>query len=64
MSVVDASYTYTKGNGALDNAHAHQVSAAVQYRLPKRTMLYVAAIHQRANRSHIAKIVHDVYSCT
>lgn len=37
-----------KGNDTFDNAHAHQLPAAVQFSLSKRTMVYVAAVHQRA----------------
>lgn len=40
----------------LDNAHAHQLLAAVQYWLSKRTMVYVAGIHQRASHGGNAQI--------
>lgn len=48
--VIGASYTYMKGNDTLDNAHAHQLLAAVQYWLSKRTMVYVAGVQQRADQ--------------
>ncbi|AIO35293.1 gram-negative porin family protein [Burkholderia cenocepacia] len=54
--VIGAAYTYMKGNDTLDNAHAHQVLAAVQYWLSKRTMVYVAGVHQRANHGSRAQI--------
>jgi len=54
--VIGASYTYMKGNDTLDNAHAHQFVAAVQYGLSKRTMVYVAGVQQRASRGSNAQI--------
>jgi predicted porin len=54
--VIGASYTYMKGNDTLDNAHAHQLLAAVQYWLSKRTMVYVAGVHQRASHGSNAQI--------
>ncbi|HGL6714168.1 porin [Burkholderia contaminans] len=54
--VIGASYTYMKGNDTLDNAHAHQLLAAVQYWLSKRTMVYVAGVHQRATHGSNAQI--------
>jgi predicted porin len=54
--VVGASYTYMKGNEDLNNNHAHQVSAAVQYWLSKRTMLYTAAVYQRSSGGSNAQV--------
>lgn len=53
---IGASYMYMKGNDTLDNAHAHQLVAAVQYLLSKRTMVYVAGVHQRASHGSNAQI--------
>lgn len=54
--VIGASYMYMKGNETLADAHAHQLVAAVQYFLSKRTMVYIAAAHQRASHGSYAQI--------
>lgn len=45
-----------KGNEALNDDHAHQVSVALQYLLSKRTMVYVSADYQRANSGANAQV--------
>lgn len=44
-----AGYLYMKGNGALDNDHANQISAVLNYSLSKRTTVYTEGVYQRAN---------------
>lgn len=44
-----ADYMYMKGNGYLDNNHAHQIAASLAYFLSKRTILYAQTVYQRAN---------------
>ncbi|KGF80220.1 porin [Massilia sp. JS1662] len=55
-----AAYLYMKGNERLESAHAHQVSTTVHYALSQRTMLYVAAVHQRASHGSTARINGDM----
>ncbi|VVE56176.1 outer membrane porin OpcP [Pandoraea aquatica] len=42
-------YMYMKGNGYLDNNHAHQISALLAYSFSKRTMVYTEMVYQRTN---------------
>lgn len=42
-------YTFMKGNEALQDNKAHQVTAAVQYRFSKRTTAYLEGVYQRAS---------------
>lgn len=42
-------YQFMKGNEALSNNKAHQISYALQYHFSKRTMAYAEAIYQRAS---------------
>uniref|UniRef100_UPI0016413F0B porin n=1 Tax=Burkholderia gladioli TaxID=28095 RepID=UPI0016413F0B len=51
-----AKYMYMKGNEAVNDNHAHQVSVALQYLLTERTMVYVSADYQRANNGANAQI--------
>ena len=51
-----ASYMYMKGNDVVDNNHAHQVAAIVDYALSKRTSVYVLGVYQRASAGGFAQI--------
>jgi predicted porin len=51
-----ASYMYMKGNDVVDNSHAHQLAANVDYALSKRTSVYVLAVYQRASSGGLAQI--------
>ncbi|SDI49907.1 Outer membrane protein (porin) [Paraburkholderia steynii] len=51
-----ANYIYMKGNSELDNNHASQVGALLNYELSKRTTLYAEGVYQRANSGANASI--------
>nr|WP_322044683.1 porin [Paraburkholderia sp. J67] len=51
-----ASYMYMKGNDVVDNNHAHQLAAIVDYALSKRTSVYVLGVYQRASAGGNAQI--------
>lgn len=54
--VLGAKYMYMKGNEAVNDNHAHQVTVALQYLFSKRTMVYVSADYQRANNGANAQV--------
>jgi predicted porin len=56
---LSGSYSYMKGNAGVDNNHAHQLSATMQYLLSKRTSVYWTAVYQRANAGAAAQVNGD-----
>ncbi|NML30385.1 porin [Paraburkholderia antibiotica] len=51
-----ASYMYMKGNEVVDNNHAHQAAAILDYSLSKRTDVYVMGVYQRASSGGQAQL--------
>lgn len=46
---IGGNYEYMSGNSQLDSNKAHQVTAAMQYALSKRTSVYAEAVYQRVS---------------
>jgi predicted porin len=53
---VGADYMYMKGDAFLNNNHAHQITAILDYLLSKRTTVYIEGVYQRANHGARALI--------
>ncbi len=53
---LSGAYMYMKGNDMVDNNHAHQLTAMLNYQLSKRTGVYMAGVYQRANKGANAQI--------
>jgi predicted porin len=51
-----ANYMYMKGNEELDNNHAHQLGATLNYSLSKRTMVYAEGVYQKTSAGAQAAI--------
>ncbi|RDV00345.1 porin [Trinickia dinghuensis] len=57
---LSGAYSYMKGNASVDDNHAHQLSAMLEYLLSKRTGVYAAVVYQRASRGGNAQINGDL----
>jgi predicted porin len=53
---LSGAYMYMKGNDVVENNHAHQLTAMLNYQLSKRTGVYVASVYQRANQGANAQV--------
>ncbi|WP_368623841.1 porin [Paraburkholderia sp. BR13444] len=49
-------YMYLKGNEELNNNHAHQLGATLNYSLSKRSMVYAEGVYQKASAGSQAAI--------
>ncbi|WGY72096.1 porin [Burkholderia cepacia] len=54
--ILGVDYLYMKGNARVDDNHAHQIDASLQYALSKQTTVYVSGVYQRASSGAHAQI--------
>lgn len=53
---IGINYMYMKGNAQVDDNHAHQINASLEYALSRRTAVYVSGVYQRASSGGYAQI--------
>jgi len=56
-----AQYTYMKGNDVVNDNHANQFSATLDYAFSKRTIVYLSGVYQVANRGANA-LLNGIYN--